>query len=57
MKLTNYQRCIMLLALHQSSIPCDPDAVEVLIERLSADAPWAPCRSLADWSHRLEQAP
>ena len=57
MKLTNYQRCIILLALQQRSLDCDPEAVDVLIERLSADAPWSPCRSLSDWAYRLEQDP
>jgi hypothetical protein len=50
-KLSNYQRCILLLALQHAPIECDPDAADLLIERLSADQPWAPHRTLGDWEH------
>ena len=49
MILTNYQRCILLAALQQATIDQDPEAVDVLIERLSSTVPWTPHRTFSDW--------
>ena len=53
-KLTNYQRCVLLLALESGAADhVDRQGVETLIERLSMDRPWAPQASLALWAERL----
>lgn len=47
--LTNYQRCILLVALQRGTIDIDPQGQDILIERLSAQSPWTPFPSLQAW--------
>lgn len=47
--LTDFQRCLLLVALQRGAIEADPEGQDALIDRLSAKAPWAPFSSLQAW--------
>lgn len=49
MILTTYQRCLLLVALQRGAIDIDLNGQDILIERLSAQFPWAPFPSLQAW--------